>query len=90
MIYLTPDAPLVSGTRLHKSKINGARHILDANVDESFNGNFYDSTKFDIVDSVGNIYNRLVIMDAQSIHSAGPYFGSNKTDSRLTHLFFFD
>jgi hypothetical protein len=39
---------------------------------------------------VGNIYNRLVIMDAQSIHSAGPYFGSNKTDSRLTHLFFFD
>ena len=51
---------------------------------------FYDSTKFDIADSAGNLYNRLVIMDARCIHSAGPYFGQNKQDGRLTHLFFFD
>lgn len=90
MVYLTPNAPIESGTRLLRSKITGARHYDDLNSDSSFSGGFYDSTKFDIVDSVGNIYNRLIIMDAHCIHSAGPYFGKGKEDGRLTHLFFFD
>lgn len=90
MIYLTPNAPLQSGTRLHKSKINECSHGTDVGIDDSFSGDFYDSTKFDIIDSVGNVYNRLIIMDAKSIHSAGPYFGSTKENCRLTHLFFFD
>jgi len=90
MIYLTPDAPLESGTRLHKSKITGLRHASEEGVDFSFSCGFYDSTKFDVVDSAGNIFNRLVIMDARSIHSAGPYFGQSNGDGRLTHLFFFD
>jgi len=90
MIYLTPNAPLESGTRLHQSKINGTRHSSDVDADRAFSGGFYDSNKFDIVDSAGNLYNRLVIMDARCIHSAGPYFGQNEQDGRLTHLFFFD
>ena len=90
MIYMTPDAPIESGTRLHRSKINGARRATDVDADTAFSGGFYDSTKFDIADSAGNLYNRLVIMDARCIHSAGPYFGQNKQDGRLTHLFFFD
>jgi glycosyltransferase involved in cell wall biosynthesis len=90
MIYLTPNAPLESGTRLHQSKINDARHSTDMDADKAFSGGFYDSNKFHIVDSAGNLYNRLVIMDARCIHSAGPYFGQNEQDGRLTHLFFFD
>jgi glycosyltransferase involved in cell wall biosynthesis len=90
MIYLTPNAPFESGTRLHRSKLNGARHSSDENANQAFAGGFYDSTKFDVIDSVGNVYNRLIIMDAGCIHSAGPYFGTNMQDGRLTHLFFFD
>jgi len=90
MIYLTPNAPIESGTRLHKSKINGTRHSSESDVNYAFSGGFYDSTKFDIVDGAGNVYNRLVIMDARCIHSAGPYFGQGVEDGRLTHLFFFD
>lgn len=90
MIYLTPNAPLESGTRLHRSKITGLSHSDQEGVDASFAGGFYDSTKFDISDSAANIYNRLVIMDAKMIHSAGPYFGNSKETGRLTHLFFFD
>jgi len=92
MIYLSPDAPYESGTRLHISKINNARHsIEDADIiDGAFNGNFFDSTKFHNVDIVGNIFNRLAIFDARHIHSAGEYFGSDLEDGRLTHLFFFD
>ena len=92
MIYLTPNAPIESGTRLHRSKVNGVRHWGQGQelIDRAFQGDFYDSTKFEVVDSAGNVYNRLVIMDAQNIHSAGPYFGNTPESGRLTHLFFFD
>lgn len=90
MIYLTPNAPIESGTRLHRSRLNGVRHSSQPGADDAFAGNFYDSTKFDITDAAANIYNRLVIMDAGCIHSAGPYFGDNIHNGRLTHLFFFD
>lgn len=90
MIYLTPNAPLESGTRLHKSKRNFTRHRDNPGSDHAFEGDFYDSTKFDITDQAANIYNRLVIMDAGCFHSAGPYFGNTMESGRLTHLFFFD
>jgi ubiquinone/menaquinone biosynthesis C-methylase UbiE len=92
MIYLTPNAPYESGTRLHTSKINGAGHksIGKELIDQAFSVGFYDSTKFNVVDSAGNVYNRLVIMDAGCIHSAGSYFGNTPENGRLTHLFFFD
>lgn len=90
MIYLTPNAPIESGTRLHKSRKNFTRHRDDVGADDAFRGDFYDSTQFDVADSAANIYNRLVIMDAGCFHSAGPYFGNTMETGRLTHLFFFD
>jgi len=90
MIYLSPDAPIQSGTRLHKSRRNATRHRDEPMADDAFRGDFYDSTIFDITDSAANIYNRLVIMDAGCFHSAGPYFGNTLETGRLTHLFFFD
>jgi hypothetical protein len=90
MIYLTPNAPVESGTRLHRSKLNGTRDARETEINGAFSGGFLDSTKFEITDSAANIYNRLVIMDARCIHSAGPYFGEGMKDGRLTHLFFFD
>ena len=90
MIYLTPNAPIESGTRLHRSRRNFTRHRDQPGADDAFQGNFYDSTAFDNCDVAGNIYNRLVIMDAGSFHSAGPYFGDCPENGRLTHLFFFD
>tara|TARA_Y100000389_G_scaffold55576_1_gene51427 strand:- start:32962 stop:35007 length:2046 start_codon:yes stop_codon:yes gene_type:complete len=92
MIYLSPNAPYESGTRLHISKINKAKHsIEDADIiDDAFDGNFLDSTRFHTLDTVGNLFNRLAIFDARHIHSAGEYFGKDLHDSRLTHLFFFD
>ena len=90
MIYLTPNAPIESGTRLHKSRRNATRHRDEPMADDAFRGDFYDSTIFDVADSAANIYNRLVIMDAGCFHSAGPYFGNTLETGRLTHLFFFD
>lgn len=90
MIYLTPNAPPESGTSQYRSKLTGARNLSDPGIDESFKGGFYDRSKFELIDNVGNVYNRLVIMDARCIHSASSYFGNSKETGRLTHLFFFD
>ena len=45
---------------------------------------------WETVDSIGNVYNRLVIFNAQYIHSVSEYFGEDITNSRLFQLFFFN
>jgi glycosyltransferase involved in cell wall biosynthesis len=91
MIYLTPDAPHSCGTSLFAHKRTGLRNendFGDVNVFEETG--FYDRTKFELVDTAGNVFNRLVIFDAKCIHSANEYFGTDISNSRLFHLFFFD
>ena len=90
MIYLTPNAPYDSGTRLHIHRETGMFHGTDPNIGNAFAGGFYDSTKFDTFAYAGNVFNRLVIMDARNIHSAGTYFGNSRETGRLVQLFFFD
>lgn len=90
MVYLTPNAPVSAGTRLHIHKQTGLNHGSQADINYAFQGGSYDGTKFDVTAEASNLYNRLVIMDAKHIHSAGTYFGNNKETGRLVHLFFFD
>lgn len=92
-VYLTPDAPVETGTSFYRSKKYPTVRkvgVSDLNYENVFEGGFYDKTKFELVDTVGNVYNRLVMWDARLIHSASQYFGTNKDNSRLFHLFFFD
>lgn len=91
MIYLTPNAPPSTGTSFYAHKNTSIRHIEDhPEADSCFSGGFYDSTKFELVDTVGNVFNRLVIFDARLFHAASGYFGQNINDSRLFQIFFFD
>lgn len=91
MIYLTPDAPFMSGTSLYAHKETRIRHIDEhPEADKCFSGGFYDSTKFELVDTIGNVFNRLVIFDARSFHAAHQYFGTDIHNSRLFQIFFFD
>lgn len=90
MIYLTPDAPYSCGTSLFAHKDTKLRNENDFGNTNVFEGGYYDKSKFELVDTAGNVFNRLVLFDAKCIHSANEYFGTNLTNSRLFHLFFFD
>jgi hypothetical protein len=100
IVFLSPDAPVSTGTATYKSKITGVRKIDETNyTDElykkTFSGygdelNFYDNSSYDLVDKVGNVYNRLVLFDSKCIHAATEYYGNDIKDSRFFQLFFFD
>ena len=104
VVYLTPDAPPETGTTFWRSRNNKVwRSPMQEDLDrlnqdhnttwyQMFGNppNFYDGTRWEMVDKIGNRYNRLAIWDAKLIHSASQYFGANINDSRLFHMFFFD
>ena len=82
--YLTPNAPITAGTALYRHKASGEMFKTDTDYES------YDYTKWDRVDQLGNIYNRLVIYRGDIFHASVDYFGSNFADGRLFQTFFFD
>lgn len=102
VVYLTPDAPVNCGTSFYKSKETGLRRPptqADAwstgkTVQElelaTYKDKLTDPNAWDLIDTVGNVYNRLVIWDSKLIHAASGYFGEDIRNSRLFHLYFFD
>ena len=90
VLFLTPDAPPQSGTRFYRSKHTKKMTVNDNERAKVFNSGYYDSTQFDEVDVVGNVYNRIVLFNAKLIHAAPIYFGTNVENGRLFQLFFFD
>jgi hypothetical protein len=91
MVFLTPDAPFEAGTSFYSDKRNGVRDQTDPRISETFaDENFYDKTRFELVDKVGNIFNRLIIFDGSLIHAPSSYFGHDLETSRLFHMFFFN
>ena len=94
--YLTPDAPISGGTGLFKHKKTGlyeAPKNLDGTINEDIMNEIYkdsqDMTKWEIVDFVGNKFNRLVMYRGDLFHSSLDYFGQNLYDGRLFQTFFF-
>lgn len=93
MVFLTPDAPVQTGTKIVRNKKSKIYHTSQSeNVFDYFpnQGTFCDSTLYEDVDVVGNVYNRLVIFDGQCIHTSCGYFGSSFETGRLWQMFFFD
>ena len=102
IVFLKPDSVPNSGTSLFRSKRNGLMKITDKKSqeklgcdltflhDQTFKDGYYDDSQFELVDVIGNVYNRLIIFDGQIIHAASSYFGNDKFDSRLFQIFFFD
>lgn len=83
--YLTPNAPHTGGTGLFRYKSTGEYYRKDKDYDDG-----YDYTKWDLVDVVGNLYNRLVLYRGDVFHASLDYFGNNDENGRLFQTFFFD
>ena len=79
VLFLTPDAPPSSGTGFYKLK----------NESDCPNTFSQDLTKWELIDSVGNVFNRIVVFNSKRFHMSMDYFGNDKTNGRLFQVFFF-
>ena len=82
VIYLTPDAPLSSGTGFYIPKSQDT-------IRKPYDITAYDITKWDLVDRIGNVFNRLILFNSKRYHSSMDYFGNSPQDGRLFQVFFF-
>lgn len=93
VLFLTPNAPVGAGLSLMRGRRGGLRRRSPdpALMRLTFgDGAEFDRTRWDEIDRVGNLYNRLVLFDAQLAHGASTYFGSTVEDGRLFQNFFFN
>jgi hypothetical protein len=88
-----PDVRVGAGTSFWRNKVTGARRPPSGAADyqETYSEfNLTHPDNWELVDRVGSVYNRLVLWDAQLIHSATSYESFSSEDPRLVQLFFFN
>lgn len=91
IVYLTPDAPLSSGTAFYRFH-DGAMDESDATIlknKDATDKYSQDMTKWELVDRVGNVFNRLILFNSKKYHMSMDYFGDNRENGRLFQTFFF-
>ena len=91
VLFLTPDAPLSSGTSFYKF-YDGTTCKRDMELlknKEEIDKCSQDFTKWERVDQVGNIFNRLILFNSNRFHMSMDYFGDTKENGRLFQVFFF-
>jgi hypothetical protein len=91
VLYLTPNAPSSSGTAFYRFK-DGTTCKKDRDLiknNKEIDRWSQDLTKWEEIDKVGNVYNRLILFNSNRYHMSRDYFGDTKENSRLFQVFFF-
>jgi hypothetical protein len=104
VVYLTPNAPLSGGTSIYRQRTDVDYDAVDYDAQNKLKSLFYNDKPVDVAEyravrdahnsryeetlAVNNVYNRLVVYPTDQLHRAREYFGSDKTDNRLTLVFF--
>lgn len=91
IVFLTPEAPLSAGTAFYRFK-DGATCEEDGKIlnnKDEVDRFSQDLTKWELVDSVGNVFNRLILFNSRRYHMSMDYFGDTKENGRLFQTFFF-
>jgi hypothetical protein len=81
IIYLTPNAPLSGGTVFYE--------FIEDNAPEKVREKYtHDITKWRKTNTVSNVFNRIIIFNANKYHSINRLFGTDKYNGRLTQNIF--
>lgn len=96
VLYLSPEAPLNSGTSLFRPnktfdeekyqwflKENDKRFVEGKKLMDTTYHNMFDE-----ITRVNNVYNTLVLYEGRHYHAANEFFGETLKDSRLAQVFF--
>jgi len=91
VLFLTPNAPLSGGTSFYRFYDGSTceEDIQFLNNKKETDRFSQDLSKWELVDRVGNIFNRFILFNAHRFHMSMDYFGDTKENGRLFQVFFF-
>lgn len=90
IVFLTPDAPAYSGTKFFRHIATDAEFAVNDDHEAVMNQDTYNNDSWELVDQVGNKYNRCVFFRGKRCHISGDYFGTDLYSGRLFQTFFFN
>jgi glycosyltransferase involved in cell wall biosynthesis len=91
VVYLTPDAPANGGTVLYRHRSTGMeRTVAKSDEDAKLNNDGNDESLWEVVDRIGNKFNRVIIFQGSLSHKSDVYFGDDLQTGRLFQTFFFN
>lgn len=91
VLYLTPNAPSSGGTGFYKHVQTGFCYYPETeDLREQCDRDSQDYTRWERLDNVANVYNRLILFNAKRFHASQDYFGHDVSDGRLFQTFFFN
>lgn len=95
IIYLSPEAPLDSGTSIYRKnklfdeqRYSSAMEQNDLMLTSGMMPSFDYHEMFEETVRVNNVYNSLILFEGDQYHAANKFFGISKENSRLTQTFF--
>lgn len=95
IIYLSPNAPLNSGTSIYKpnslydeNRYKEALKFNDLCLTTDKHPSFEYHEMFEETLRVNNLYNSMILFEGDQYHAANSFFGSKKENTRLTQTFF--
>jgi len=99
VLFLTPNPPINTGTGLFRHKSSGlyrapkdefGRSVgFDHQLVKHLENDYMDKTKWEMIDMIGNVFNRLVLYRGDIFHNSLEYFGDSPENGRLFQTFFF-
>lgn len=90
VIFLTPNPPSNGGTVLYRHKDTSLQRTSNKEQDQILNSDSVNFDKWEIIDRIGNLYNRAIIFQGMISHMSDAYFGEDMETGRLFQTFFFD
>ncbi len=96
VLFLTPNAPLDSGTSLFRPNSTFNEELYEKTQKENVNRfasgdvqmDIAYHSMFDEIVRINNVYNTLVLYEGRHYHSANKFFGKTLKDSRMAQVFF--
>lgn len=90
IVFLTPNAPINTGITLYRSKHTQKMTVSESEKAMVFKNGNQDITEFEPVDIIGNVFNRLVILNTRLIHAISHNFGTTPENGRIVQMFVFN
>jgi hypothetical protein len=90
IVFLTPDPPKDGGTIIYVHKPTNKSYADTEEIEKQMGHSTYKPEDWEILDRIGNNFNRCILFRGKRCHISDRYFGTELSNARLFQTFFFN